>query len=544
VKALVLALYLAVGVIQTAPLAWHLRTSIPFGNDTVATVPRLNLWTLWWNEDRFLHAYRGYWQAPIFDPEPNALAYNEPEWLTGLVASPLWWIGATPAFVYDAVVLAALTLTGLAGYRLARTLGIRRRAAVGAGLLAEMLPTIADQLGVLQSITVVPPLIMTLAALARFGRRGGLAPAIGVALWFAASFHTSSNMALFFAPMVALGVVVLAGERLVRLRTLGTLAVAGAVGVALIAPVAVVQSRVLATMPRHDERELAGSSAHLGTYTEMAATNLLRRRPPDRKEATLFPGFGLPILAAVGVGHGLRRRRLRRWTLYALLAVALCGVLSFGPLLDRVELGAVLGAPYHLLWRAYPGFRFARNLWRFGAVGQVFLAALAGLGLAACCARRRALLGAAVTLAVAAELLATPIPLLDLGEDGAHAEWVQWLAHAPPETTVIHLPMPTGLVAEDFERTTYWMDCQMYHHRRIANGYGAYVPSRTALLMQVMPEFPDAASIRALQYFGIDHVAASADWSTPERAERVRQWGRWVVPELVTTDMTIYRIVR
>jgi hypothetical protein len=49
VKALVLALYLAVGVIQTAPLAWHLRTSIPFGNDTVATVPRLNLWTLWWN---------------------------------------------------------------------------------------------------------------------------------------------------------------------------------------------------------------------------------------------------------------------------------------------------------------------------------------------------------------------------------------------------------------------------------------------------------------------------------------------------------------
>jgi hypothetical protein len=62
--------------------------------------------------------------------------------------------------------------------------------------------------------------------------------------------------------------------------------------------------------------------------------------------------------------------------------------------------------------------------------------------------------------------------------------------------------------------------------------------------MQVMPEFPDAASIRALQYFAIDHVAASADWSTPERAERVRQWGRWVVPELVTTDMTIYRIVR
>ena len=543
-KAFVVAVYVAVAVIQTAPLAWHVRTSIPFGNDTVATVPRLNVWMLWWNEDRLLHAYRGYWQAPIFDPEPNALAYTEPEWLTGLVASPLWWIGAPPPLVYDAVVLAALALTGLAGYRLARTLGIRRRAAVGAGLLAEMLPTIADQLGVLQSITVVPALIMTLAALARFGRTGGLAPALGVALWFAASFHTSSNMALFFAPMVALGVVVLAGERLLRVRTVVALAVAGAVAAALIAPVALVQRRVLETMPRHDEREIAGSSAHLGTYTEMAATNLLRRRPPDRKEATLFPGFGLPILAAVGVAHGLRRRRLRRWTVYALLAVALCAVLSFGPLLDHVELGAVLGAPYHFLLRTYPGFRFARNLWRFGAVAQVFLTTLAGLGLAACFGRRRVILGAVVTIAVAVELLATPIPLLDLGADAARAEWVQWLAHSPPQTTLIHLPMPTGLMAEDFERTTYWMDCQMYHHRRIANGYGAYVPSRTALLMQVMPGFPDAASIRALQYFEIDHVAASAEWSTPEHAERVRQWGKWVVPELVTSEMTIYRLVR
>jgi len=32
----------------------------------VPAVPRLNLWTLWWNSERLLHGYRGYWQAPIF----------------------------------------------------------------------------------------------------------------------------------------------------------------------------------------------------------------------------------------------------------------------------------------------------------------------------------------------------------------------------------------------------------------------------------------------------------------------------------------------
>jgi len=32
----------------------------------VPTVSRLNLWTLWWNSERLLHGYRGYWHAPIF----------------------------------------------------------------------------------------------------------------------------------------------------------------------------------------------------------------------------------------------------------------------------------------------------------------------------------------------------------------------------------------------------------------------------------------------------------------------------------------------
>ena len=65
----VVVLYLLVALVQTAPLAVHLRTSIPFGNDTVPTIARLNLWTLWWNADRLRHGYRGYWDAPIFYPE-------------------------------------------------------------------------------------------------------------------------------------------------------------------------------------------------------------------------------------------------------------------------------------------------------------------------------------------------------------------------------------------------------------------------------------------------------------------------------------------
>src|SRR2546428_9694405 len=66
---LILALYALAALVQTAPLALHLTTSIPFGNDTVPTIARLNLWTLWWNSDRFVHGYRGYWPVHLFISE-------------------------------------------------------------------------------------------------------------------------------------------------------------------------------------------------------------------------------------------------------------------------------------------------------------------------------------------------------------------------------------------------------------------------------------------------------------------------------------------
>ena len=545
---LVPALCLAAALVQTAPLGLHLTTSIPFGNYPAPTVPRFNLWTLWWNSDRLLHGYRGYWQAPIFYPAPYSFAYSEPLWLTGLVASPFWWMSGSPALAYNIVVLMAFTLNGWCGYFLLRRLHIRFWPAVCGGLIMEMLPTAADQLGVLQS-TMLFPIPMTLACLVRFGRTGRVWPALGSALWMAVSYHTSSNTALLFGPIALVGPFVFAGRRLFRRRAAIALGLAALSAGLLIAPIAIVQRGVLeAVEPYRPEWMIAATSAHLDTYTKMPATNLLRRRPPDREVATLYPGTGVLVLAAVGACYGVRRRRLRRWSLYALVAALGCVLLSFGPLVRDSWLGTLLCMPYELLRAYYPGFRFARNLWRFGALGQCFLATLTGFGLAACFGpgRRhpsRAILGSLATLALGIEMLATPIPLLDLGENPTHSEWVRWLRNSPPETTIVHLPMPSGTMPEDFARTTYWMSCQMYHGRRMANGYAAYVPGPATLLMQLMPRFPDADSIRALQYFGINHVLASSEWSSSEQAKKLEQWKTIVVPELATSEMIIYRIV-
>src|SRR5256712_1141901 len=210
---LVPALCLATALVQTAPLGLHLTTCIPFGNYPAPTVTRFNLWTLWWNSDRLLHGYRGYWQAPIFYPARDSFAYSEPQWHTGLVASPSWWISRSPALAYNAVLLMAFTLNGWCGYFLLRRLHIGSWPAVCGGLILEMLPIAADQLGVLQS-TVLFPIPMTLAFLVRFCRPGRLWPALGSVLWVAGSFYNPSHTAPLFWAIPFVGLFVFAGRRL------------------------------------------------------------------------------------------------------------------------------------------------------------------------------------------------------------------------------------------------------------------------------------------------------------------------------------------
>src|SRR5207244_8501319 len=138
---------------------------------------------------------------------------------------PFWWMSGSPALAYNIVVLMAFTLNGWCGYFLLRRLHIRFWPAVCGGLIMEMLPTAADQLGVLQS-TMLFPIPMTLACLVRFGRTGRLWPALGSALWMAVCYHTSSNTALLFGPVALLGLPAFSARRLPRLRAATSLALA------------------------------------------------------------------------------------------------------------------------------------------------------------------------------------------------------------------------------------------------------------------------------------------------------------------------------
>ena len=72
-------------------------------------------------------AFTGLWNAPIFHPLEGTFTFSEPMLLQGVTLSPLWWMGAPPAAIYNLAILLTLVCNGLATRSLARALGAPRR---------------------------------------------------------------------------------------------------------------------------------------------------------------------------------------------------------------------------------------------------------------------------------------------------------------------------------------------------------------------------------------------------------------------------------
>ena len=536
-------LYAAVAMVQTAPLAKHLSTQVPFGTYPAATTVRWQLWALWWNSESLANGYAGYWNAPIFHPDPSAFAYSEPQWLTGLAFSAVLWICENPYLSYNLVLLTILTLNGYCGFVLLRRLRCAFWPALCGGVWIEMLPITADQIGLIQSMALFP-CAMALDRLIQFSRSRRCGPLLWCALWMAICFHTSSHTALLFGPVLAAGFPFLVARKLALREYLPKALAAAVVTGVLIAPVAIPQMRALDKMDmelRRSEKVIRNTSARVSDYLKMPASNSLRQRPADFDGRALGVGLAVWPLAMAGTWFGLaRRRHRRRWTLYCILAATACLLLSFGPTLPQPWV-----APYELARDYYPGFRHSRNLWRFAALAQFFVAVLAALGLARLwrVTKLRALpLGPLAALVLAFDWLSAPVPLLDPAPDPHHLEWIEWLRQAPPDSRIVHVRMVASGRADAFAAETYWMNCQMIHGRTMANGFSSFFPLHTKALAHLLTRFPDAASISGLRRLNIDHVLVESRMYDARR-EHFDIWKEHVVLEKATESMRIYRVL-
>jgi len=416
----------------------------------------LTAWILSWDLHQLGNGSLNLFDANIFFPDVNTLAYSENLVSAALLVLPLWFATDNPILLVNAALLLALMANGIAGFLLGFSFSRSTSGAALTGLLLAFGSFHWAHIPHLQ-LQLFFPLAMAFYFARRMRDEPGFRPAIGLALAVSATLGASGYYALFLA--TALPVFVVAdlwgvgrGER--------QRAVAG---FALSAPL--VASLCLPFLLPYGSKMNAGYRRALSTAEENSGhpvayiTSVARLHffLPSGEQEPFFPGFaGVGLLGFAifrAVTKGSRRRDVLVWSLVGLLGIAI----SLGPDFGLFSLLHQLGP--------YQGLRVPS---RAGILLLLAASVLAGIGLSHVRRRGRRLF---LVVLAAAECYAGPLP------------WIMDVPELPPiYETVANLDEPGALVElplpppESFQDNARYVYRSIFHWRPLVNGYSGFVP--------------------------------------------------------------------
>jgi hypothetical protein len=477
--------FVALSLAINAQLVPRLGDSLP-GN---LGDPMLNAWILGWVSDAIVAHPWDLWDAPIFHPHPNTLAYSEHLLGVAFFVAPVYWLTGNAVLTYNVAFLAGYAFAGFAMFVLVRRLTGRIDAAVVAGVLFACSPYLtSSQVARVQMLTCGWS-ALALAALHRFIDTGERRAVAGfVACW---TLQTLSNMYLGVFIALPIGVVVLHAIVLRRPRLSSArfgYIVGGALVLAvLLAPVLLVYDRVQDDMGFGHGLEIvqrysADVRSYLSVWIDRQPALLWPEISADR---ALYPGAAVLLLAVWGLWTALRGRHdaaaRSAVGVYAAVAVA-AFALSLGPVPSAWERPLGIGSPYGALLDLVPGFDGFRAPARFALPVLMALAVLAGCavtGLAgAPPARRRAAIAAVLAVSLWESRRIFPWVETVPAEDASTTAAYRWLADQP-HGPVLKLPITTHFQAQRPDLgasvTLRYQLAALRHRKPLINGSSGFV---------------------------------------------------------------------
>jgi hypothetical protein len=488
-RATALALFVALAVVHTWPLASdpaHLSRNE--NGDTV-----LNTWIVAWVIHATPRAPLHLFDANIFYPERNTLAYSEALLVQSAMGAPLVWAGASPVLTYNLLLIAGFALTGWAMCLvLVRWTGDWFAALAGGIVMGFNAHTLTRMPHLqAQHVEFLP---FALLAFDRLLAEPRIRHAFSFAAWFAlqalASFYLLVIGSVGFAAALLVRPEALAGKR--GLKVIGCLALAGGVAGLVLLPYLLPYWSLNHGGFKRPIEEVAGFAAgwrdYLTTPGRLPRLFIARWATGNG----LYPGAVAFALAAVAVGSGVALRDPRP---RMCLAFGIAGVLfSFGPDLPG----------YAWLYDVFTPLQGIRAVSRFGYLGIVAVAVLAAYGVASIRRRIRdrswSTAALVVILAVLAlEPLAAPVYYSSYtGIPGIYGR----VAHASQAVVVeLPLPMPRGA----FFNAPFMLNSTA-HWKPMVNGYSGFVPDSYVEHYNQLHTFPAQETITVLQKLGVTHA--------------------------------------
>ncbi len=170
------------------------------------------MWNVAWVADTLIVNPRNLYDANIFYPARNALAFSEANIGAGLLAVPAWGLTGNPFLAHNTVVVVAFVLAVAGAYYLVRYLSGSREAAAVAGVLFGFCPFIFARTAHIQ-LLMTAGLPFSLLAFHRLVDRPSPWRALALGAVLFAQALSCAYYGIFAGLMVGLGTLFFAASR-------------------------------------------------------------------------------------------------------------------------------------------------------------------------------------------------------------------------------------------------------------------------------------------------------------------------------------------
>jgi hypothetical protein len=476
---------LVAGTLLAAVMTWPLAIKMGRLGRIDNGDGQLSIWNVAWVARTLAVDPTHVFDANIFHPHTDTLAYSENNLGAGMLALPGYWTTRNPLTAHNSAVFIGFVLTFAGMYYLVRRLTGDRGAAVVSAVCFAFTPYMFAHSAHVQ-LLMTAGLPWSMWTFHRFAERPS--PVRGAALGasMAATAIFCGYYGVFVVLMIGFAVLVTAsarGQWGSRGYWIG-LATGAAVSAAIVAPAFlpyVTLQRVQGFRRALDEARLYSSNWSDYFASAAHAHDWMLPYLPRWIEVA-FPGFVAACLGIGGAWVAWARREHETLAIYGGLAILALWA-SFGP----------SGGLYSALYHVVPLFAWLRVPARFALIVIFGLTVLAGFGVSAITRRvhRPALAASALTLVAVLELLA-PSNLREI--DGF--EPVYRTLATLPRAPVIEMPF---YLEGMFQLHSKYMLYSTTHWMPLVNGYSDYIPPDFVARAPTLAAFPSRAALAALE---------------------------------------------
>jgi hypothetical protein len=542
---LVGALFTVLALLKTYPLIWYFCTHLPTG----LSDPLLVSWILAWDVHALTTAPLNLFNANIFYPVQNTLAFSEHMIAVVPIFAPVYLLTGNPIFAYNMVFFLSFVFSGLTMFLLVHYWTENFWAALVAGCLFGFAPIRFAELSHVQLANFywAPLVFLFLDRFVWSKRWADLA-------WFAGFYWLQMLASVYLGWFITVGVGVYMFYHMIRIdRGLLDRAMIPHYTAFMVGSLIVLLPFYL---PYYAIQQQWGFSTYLQECIYWSADLVLSylsppymfnnvylslvqsyfpslHNPPNNQ--MLFPGIVLGFLAGLGslaLARNLPPERSVQLQRLFRIVLIVALLLSLGPFLVILGRTTNFPLPYLLFYYLVPGFHAMRVPGRFALMATLAASVLAALGFLKASEllqgrwslrqpwiyRLQGLLALFWISLFTFELGFNPLPLAAIPTGQDVPQVYRWLATKPVDGPIIELPL-----GESFWEALRYMYFSTYHWLPLVNGSSRFYPPTYMQLRVDLADLPSRESAELLSSIGVKALILHTDQLEPSETSRWQQ---------------------